>query len=144
MKILVTEYTLKIMDYYKRTGKFIKHEILKPLKHYHERSICTPGMVMSMYTLPRSHPQSSEEQLPAALGGRSDLNKPTASQSQVGSCVSLFLPTYNATPAPFRDPSVVSEVAAFTPEQRRTSRCISSSEHVLHRTKEHAWPTPTS
>lgn len=108
------------------------------------RRICTPGMVMSMYTLPRSHPQSSEEQLPAALGGRSDLNKPTACQSQVGSCVSLFLPTYNATPAPFRDPSVVSEVAAFTPEQRRTSRCISSSEHVLHRTKEHAWPTPAS
>ncbi|TKC45133.1 hypothetical protein EI555_005578, partial [Monodon monoceros] len=31
--------------------------------------ICTPGMVMSMYTLPRSHPQHSEEQLPAALGG---------------------------------------------------------------------------
>lgn len=39
MKILVTEYTLKIMDYYKTTGKFIKHEILKPLKHYHERSL---------------------------------------------------------------------------------------------------------
>lgn len=106
--------------------------------------ICSPGMVMSMYTLPRSHPQPSGEQLPAALGGRSDLNKPTARQSQVGSCVSLLLPTYNATPAPFRDPSVVSEVAAFTPEQRRTSRCICSSEQLLHRTKEHTWPTPTS
>uniref|UniRef100_A0A8C0CFC4 FAD-binding PCMH-type domain-containing protein n=1 Tax=Balaenoptera musculus TaxID=9771 RepID=A0A8C0CFC4_BALMU len=48
--------------------------------------ICTPGMVMPMYTLLKSHPQPSEEQLLAALGGRSDLNKPTARQSQVGSC----------------------------------------------------------
>ncbi|KAB0390726.1 hypothetical protein E2I00_019655 [Balaenoptera physalus] len=45
--------------------------------------ICTPGMVMPMYTLLKSHPQPSEEQLLAAMGVRSDLNKPTARQSQV-------------------------------------------------------------
>ena len=106
--------------------------------------ICTPGMVMPMYTLLKSHPQPSEEQLLAALGGRSDLNKPTARQSQVGSCVSQLLPTHNAAPAPFRDPSAVSEVAAFTQEQRRMSRCICLSEHLLHRTKEHVWLTPAS
>uniref|UniRef100_A0A9L0IFY4 2Fe-2S ferredoxin-type domain-containing protein n=1 Tax=Equus asinus TaxID=9793 RepID=A0A9L0IFY4_EQUAS len=36
---------------------------------------CTPGMVMSMYTLLRNLPQPSEEQLMGALGGTSDMGK---------------------------------------------------------------------
>ncbi|KAJ8778830.1 hypothetical protein J1605_013064 [Eschrichtius robustus] len=84
--------------------------------------ICTPGMVMPMYTLLKSHPQPSEEQLLAALGVRSDLNKPTARQSQVGSCINLLLPTHNATPAPFRDPSAVSEESKGC-QQKGTGKC---------------------
>ncbi|KAB1279437.1 Aldehyde oxidase 2 [Camelus dromedarius] len=37
--------------------------------HGTQCGFCTPGMVMSMYTLLRNHPQPSEEQLMAALGG---------------------------------------------------------------------------
>ncbi|XP_057602270.1 aldehyde oxidase 2 isoform X2 [Hippopotamus amphibius kiboko] len=37
--------------------------------HGTQCGFCTPGMVMSMYTLLRNHPQPSEEQLLAALGG---------------------------------------------------------------------------
>ncbi|NP_001289859.1 aldehyde oxidase 2 [Saimiri boliviensis] len=37
--------------------------------HGTQCGFCTPGMVMSMYTLLRNHPQPSEEQLMEALGG---------------------------------------------------------------------------
>ncbi|XP_061286976.1 aldehyde oxidase 2-like [Bos javanicus] len=37
--------------------------------HGTQCGFCTPGMVMSMYTLLRNHPQPSEEQLLEALGG---------------------------------------------------------------------------
>uniref|UniRef100_A0A8D2GKQ8 aldehyde oxidase n=1 Tax=Theropithecus gelada TaxID=9565 RepID=A0A8D2GKQ8_THEGE len=37
--------------------------------HSTQCGFCTPGMVMSMYTLLRNHPQPSEEQLMEALGG---------------------------------------------------------------------------
>uniref|UniRef100_A0A2K5WHA8 aldehyde oxidase n=1 Tax=Macaca fascicularis TaxID=9541 RepID=A0A2K5WHA8_MACFA len=37
--------------------------------HGTQCGFCTPGMVMSMYTLLRNHPQPSEEQLTEALGG---------------------------------------------------------------------------
>uniref|UniRef100_A0A8D1E5F9 aldehyde oxidase n=1 Tax=Sus scrofa TaxID=9823 RepID=A0A8D1E5F9_PIG len=37
--------------------------------HGTQCGFCTPGMVMSMYALLRNHPQPSEEQLLAALGG---------------------------------------------------------------------------
>ncbi|XP_077926154.1 aldehyde oxidase 2-like [Halichoerus grypus] len=37
--------------------------------HHTQCGFCTPGMVMSMYTLLRNHPQPSEEQLVEALGG---------------------------------------------------------------------------
>ncbi|XP_006862099.1 PREDICTED: aldehyde oxidase-like [Chrysochloris asiatica] len=37
--------------------------------HGTQCGFCTPGMVMSMYTLLRNHPEPSEEQLTEALGG---------------------------------------------------------------------------
>ncbi|XP_024419655.2 aldehyde oxidase 2 isoform X2 [Desmodus rotundus] len=37
--------------------------------HGTQCGFCTPGMVMSMYTLLRNHPQPSEEQLMEAMGG---------------------------------------------------------------------------
>ena len=40
--------------------------------HGTQCGFCTPGMVMSIYTLLRNHPQPSEEQRMAALGGRCD------------------------------------------------------------------------
>ncbi|OWJ99908.1 AOX2 [Cervus elaphus hippelaphus] len=37
--------------------------------HGTQCGFCTPGMVMSLYTLLRNHPQPSEEHLLEALGG---------------------------------------------------------------------------
>lgn len=63
--------------------------------HGTQCGFCTPGMVMSMYALLRNHPQPSEEQLLAALGGR-------FARGQVGVCLGLLLPTM-PPPAPLRD-----------------------------------------
>lgn len=43
--------------------------------HGTQCGFCTPGMVMSIYTLLRNHPQPSEDQLMEALGGRPDMEK---------------------------------------------------------------------
>lgn len=52
--------------------------------HGTQCGFCTPGMVMSMYTLLRNHPQPSEEQLMEALGGRFDTENIHHPQGQVG------------------------------------------------------------
>ena len=73
--------------------------------HGTQCGFCTPGMVMSLYTLLRNHPQPSEEHLLEALGGRSDL-RPGGGRCQVA-------PTMPPQPHS-GTPSMVSEVAAFT------------------------------
>uniref|UniRef100_A0A9L0K6A3 Aldehyde oxidase/xanthine dehydrogenase a/b hammerhead domain-containing protein n=1 Tax=Equus asinus TaxID=9793 RepID=A0A9L0K6A3_EQUAS len=58
---------------------------------------CTPGMVMSMYTLLRNLPQPSEEQLMGALGGTSDMGK-TLHPPEARWEVCLRLPQYHLIP----------------------------------------------
>ena len=75
--------------------------------HGTQCGFCTPGMVMSMYTLLRNHPQPSEEQLLEALGGRSDL------RLGGGMCHAVLPPTMPPQPHS-GTPSIVSEVTVFT------------------------------
>lgn len=73
--------------------------------HGTQCGFCTPGMVMSMYTLLRNHPQPSEEQLMEALGGRSDVEG-TRLPRKAGWEMHLRLLhlTHNATPVPLGEP----------------------------------------
>uniref|UniRef100_A0A9L0KAN0 Aldehyde oxidase/xanthine dehydrogenase a/b hammerhead domain-containing protein n=1 Tax=Equus asinus TaxID=9793 RepID=A0A9L0KAN0_EQUAS len=70
---------------------------------------CTPGMVMSMYTLLRNLPQPSEEQLMGALGGTSDMGK-TLHPPEARWEVCLRLPQPTSSQPSSGPPSVVSEV----------------------------------
>lgn len=69
--------------------------------HGTQCGFCTPGMVMSMYTLLRNHPQPSEEQLTEALGGRSYTKKHHhLPEARWESCFRLLHPTPEAIPNP--------------------------------------------
>uniref|UniRef100_A0A9L0J7U6 Aldehyde oxidase/xanthine dehydrogenase a/b hammerhead domain-containing protein n=1 Tax=Equus asinus TaxID=9793 RepID=A0A9L0J7U6_EQUAS len=70
---------------------------------------CTPGMVMSMYTLLRNLPQPSEEQLMGALGGTSDMGK-TLHPPEARWEVCLRLPQPTSSQPSSGPPSVVSEL----------------------------------
>lgn len=72
--------------------------------HGTQCGFCTPGMVMSMYTLLRNHPQPSEEQLMEALGGRFDMENTHHPQSQVGSVPPAAPPRPQCHPSPTRGP----------------------------------------
>lgn len=68
--------------------------------HGTQCGFCTPGMVMSMYTLLRNHLQPSEEQLMEALGGRSDAEEThQLPEARWEACLGLF-----HHPALFRGP----------------------------------------
>ena len=71
--------------------------------HGTQCGFCTPGMVMSMYTLLRNHPQPSEEQLMEAMGGRFDAGNTHPPKIRWEMCLRLLHPTHNVTPALLRD-----------------------------------------
>uniref|UniRef100_A0A9L0ID60 Aldehyde oxidase/xanthine dehydrogenase a/b hammerhead domain-containing protein n=1 Tax=Equus asinus TaxID=9793 RepID=A0A9L0ID60_EQUAS len=80
---------------------------------------CTPGMVMSMYTLLRNLPQPSEEQLMGALGGTSDMGKtlhPPEARWEV--CLRLPQPTSS-------QPKILKK--ALIPEKKTKGRKGSTS-----------------
>lgn len=91
--------------------------------HGTQCGFCTPGMVMSMYTLLRNHPQPSEEQLMEALGGRFDTENTHHPQGQGGGkCASSCSTPTTMSPQPHsRTPLVVPKVAAVHPGEKNGS-----------------------
>ncbi|OWK00167.1 AOX4, partial [Cervus elaphus hippelaphus] len=52
--------------------------------HGTQCGFCSPGMVMSIYTLLRNHPEPTPEQITEALGG--EASQPSAGRTSSGRC----------------------------------------------------------
>uniref|UniRef100_A0A803TTV6 FAD-binding PCMH-type domain-containing protein n=1 Tax=Anolis carolinensis TaxID=28377 RepID=A0A803TTV6_ANOCA len=100
--------------------------------HGSQCGFCTPGMVMSMYSLLRNHPEPSMEQIAAALDG-----KPAFSPSLFGSCLSSLCKPEEFHP---RDPT---QDYIFPPELIRMAEENKGRTLVFHGERT-TWISPVS